>query len=149
MGFFSDDKVFFERDMKWENLKNSPIMKKLLADPEIASVLDKKEERAEFYSMLKTREKGGVTKRELREFLWELRNGKARTISPEEGRRIAWKMIPGRFAKRYEMSRGESSAPKHFSLPGSGGSAINSSPGISHPTAPKPSPTRIPPRPSF
>ncbi len=103
MGFFSSDTVFTAKEMKYENFKHSKVMKDLLADGEIADILDKKDERAVVWQKMKEVAKrtpgGHLTREGLREVLGYFRSGKAANIHPTKeaiplAERIAKKFLP-------------------------------------------------------
>lgn len=103
MGIFSDKTVYTQKGMSYKKVKNSPVMKKILADKDIAKVLDEPREREEFYKTLKSKEAGGVTKDELREVFGEFQSGKGKFINPKEIREVAKKFFSSA-SDRYKYS---------------------------------------------
>lgn len=53
MGFFSSDTIFTARELKYGNFKYSKVMKDLLADKDVADILDKGDEKKVFYDKMK------------------------------------------------------------------------------------------------
>lgn len=103
MGFFSSDTVFTAKEMKYENFRYSPVMKKLLADKDIAGVLDKVDEKKVFYDKMREVAKktpgGRLTRDGLREVLGYFRSGKAANIDAWKeavplAQKIAKKLLP-------------------------------------------------------
>jgi len=95
MGIFSKGPVFFQKYLKgYKTAKNSPVMKKLLSDNNIAKALDEPRERQEFYNKLKEYEAGGITKEEIQKTLGFFRSGKGKFISGNEAFDVARKMMP-------------------------------------------------------
>ena len=175
MGFFSSDTVFTAKEMKYENFKYSKVMKGLLADKDIADILDKKDERKVFYDKMKevaTRTPGGkLTRNGLREVLGYFRSGKAANINAWKeavplAQKIAKKLLPAG-TRRYlyqkdwsndEMRQGSPHADissSRYSMPktamgASGGlDSGKSTPRLSRFTPPKSTPRSAPMSPRF
>ncbi len=87
--------MYSGKSLAWRRYQNSPVMKKLLANPKIASMLDKPGERAEFFRDLQNAGKGGVTKNNVKEMFGKYMTGKGRTISRKEGSIIASEIFKG------------------------------------------------------
>lgn len=107
MGLFDPKKIFTEKEMRWKNVKYSKqggAMKKVLANPAVVKMLDRWDEQHEFYALLQSKAKGGVTKQEMRQILGQLRRGGGKTIDRTEAMNIAHAMFPGRFTDRYDFS---------------------------------------------
>lgn len=168
MGIFGTDKLYTEKEMRWENMKHSGVMKKLLSNKTIAGALDQWSEQRELYTLLRSKAEGGITRAEMRQILGKLRQGGGKTIDRMEAMKIAHELFPGRFTERYdfspertattgtasyfqakkpEMSPGMSSVDLQKKVLGSS-SAFR--PTTSPPPAPpKPAPRSFPTRPSF
>lgn len=110
MGIFTKAPVYSQKSMRYNKVKNSPVMKKILADKNIAKVLDEPREKREFYQALKSKSGGGVTKNELREVVTNFREGKGKFINDKEGYAIAKKFFKSA-GSRYIHSAGKSSGP--------------------------------------
>lgn len=168
MGIFGTDKVFTEKEMRWENMKHSGVMKKLLSNKAIAGVLDKWSEQRELYALLRSKAEGGVTRAEMRQILGKLRQGGGKTIDRTEAMKIAHEIFPGRFTERYDFSPEKTATtdtasyfqPKQLGIsPGmssvdlqkkvSGSSNIFRSATSPSPPSPKPISTSFPRRPAF
>jgi len=103
MGIFTKAPVYSQKSMVYNKASKSPVMKKILADKDIAKALDETREREEFYGKLKQKEAGGVTKDELREILGELRSGRGKYISKNEAQQIGKKFFSSA-SNRYKYS---------------------------------------------
>jgi hypothetical protein len=108
MGIFTKAPVYSQKSMRYNKVKNSPVMKKILADKNIAKVLDEPREKREFYQALKSKSGGGVTKNEFREVVTSFREGKGKFINDKEGYAIAKKFFKSA-GSRYMHSSGKSS----------------------------------------
>jgi hypothetical protein len=86
---FRGNRLFTANQLKYSNSRKSPAMKMLMGEKRIAKILDKKQEREEIYKMLKEKERGGVTKTEIKELLGDLRMGKAKSIDKGEAAELA------------------------------------------------------------
>lgn len=176
MGFFSSDTVFTAKEMKYENFKHSKVMKDLLADKDIADILDKKDERKVFYDKMKevaTRTPGGkLTRNGLREVLGYFRSGKAANINAWKeamplAQKIAKKLLPAgtrRYLYRKDWSNDEmrpssphvDTSSSRYSMPktatgtsGGLGGGRGSTPGLSRFTPPKSTPRSVSMSPRF
>ncbi|QQS20853.1 MAG: hypothetical protein IPL87_04900 [Candidatus Moraniibacteriota bacterium] len=102
---YGDRKIFFERDIRYENPKHNRAMQEFMRNPAIAEVLDKPEEVREFNRLLREKSRetrgGGVTVWGLQEVLQEFRSGAGKTIDAKEARKLAWTLFPKRFQTRY------------------------------------------------
>lgn len=87
--------MYSGKSLAWRRYQNSPVMKKLLANPKIASMLDKPGERAEFFRDLQSAGKGGATKNNVKEMFGKYMTGKGRTISRKEASIIVGEMFKG------------------------------------------------------
>jgi hypothetical protein len=127
MGIFSKGPVYSQKSMGYRQAKNSPVMKKILADPDIARELRDPRARDEFYHALKGKEGGGVTKTELQEVFGHFAQGHGRHISSKRIYKIAKKFFPSS-SDRYKYTSGGgsdfSSAP---SASGGGGTTATKS----------------------
>ncbi|HPN96457.1 MAG TPA: hypothetical protein PLK35_01690 [Candidatus Moranbacteria bacterium] len=101
----SNDKIYTSDEMKWQKEENSPAIKDLLADPEIAKVLDKPEERTEFFREMKQKGQGGLTRKGMREVLGKFRSGQGKHIDKDETMKMAQRIFPN--SERYIMPRKE------------------------------------------
>jgi len=88
--------------MRYSKVSRSAAMGKLMGNPKISGVLDKKKEQREFYSALSKRASGGITKDEFRETLGELYE-KSRMLSHREVKEIGRAMKDTLGKKRIEM----------------------------------------------
>ncbi len=176
MGFFSSDTVFTAKEMKYENFKYSKVMKDLLADKDIADILDKRDEKKVFYDKMKevaTRTPGGrLTRNGLREVLGYFRSGKAANIDVWKeavplAQKIAKKLLPAgtrQYLYRKDWSDGRmgknsshpDTSPTGYSMPktvtgaSSGlGNGKSTSVGLSRFTPPKSTPRSAPMSPRF
>ena len=108
MGFFKKN-IFNAKQMKFNNFKYNPAIKKLLGDKEVSRILDTRAERKEFYDYLKTRSKDdGCSLNDIRTTLGDFRSGRGKTISGKEAHLLAGAfkkkgIIPnqGSFTKSY------------------------------------------------
>jgi len=89
--------------------QNSPVMKKLLANPKIAGALDKPRERAEFFRDLQSAGNGGVTKNDVKEMLGKYMMGNGRTITRRKAAIIAGEMFQGD-SRKYILPKNNPSA---------------------------------------
>jgi hypothetical protein len=87
--------MYSGKSLTWKRYQNSPVMKKLLANPKIAAALDKPGERFEFFRDLQNAGNGGVTKNNVKEMLGKYMTGKGRTISRKEASIIAGEIFKG------------------------------------------------------
>lgn len=87
-------------------------MKEVFDNKQISKALDKTSERNEFYDMLKSKKKGGVTKQEMKEALGEWMSGKGRTISRKEAYTVA-KEFFGDERVKYIMPKGKAGSPAY------------------------------------
>ena len=92
--------MYSAKSLGWKKYQNSPVMKKLLANPKIVAALDKPGERFEFFRDLQNAGSGGVTKNSVKEMLGKYMTGKGRTISRKEASIIAGEIFKGD-SKRY------------------------------------------------
>lgn len=101
--------------LMWKRAKNSPIMRKMLGNTNIAKALDKVSERDEFYRDMQSKGVGGVTKDEMKEVFGKYVSGKSRHISRKEGYAIAKEFFPDE-ARRYKfISEPPKGVPNGFS----------------------------------
>ena len=108
------NRIFPVRALKISNVHKSPIMKKLLANPKMAKVLNTTKEKKEVLAAI--REHGG-TKREVREALGELYFGGNDSLSKREVAVIGKEIGGGALGRRrYIYGRGKSD--KEALLPG-------------------------------
>lgn len=164
MSVFGTDKLFTKKEMRWENMKHSGVMKKLLSNKTIAGVLDKWVEQKEFYTFLRSKAEGGITFAEMRQVLGKLRQGGGKTIDRMEAMKIAHEIFPGRFTDRYDFSPEKTDAkdtasyvqakPQGMSSVDlqrkvAGPSSVFRPAVPSSPASPKPAPRSFPTRPSF
>lgn len=120
--------MYTEKDVRFENVKygkNMGAMKDLLKKPMVAEMLDRWDEQREFYSLLRSRAKGGITRKEMRQILGHLRRGGGKTIDRTEAMKIAHAIFPGRFTERYDFPDESASGNDTLSL-GSPSSGISS-----------------------
>jgi len=152
MGIFSSSKMFTEKEMKWNNFKNSGVMRKLLGNKKIAEVLDQRVEQKEFYEVLKKKAPGGVTRDEVREALSELKE-KGKTLTGKEVQDVAYEIFPEPFANRYKRAADNDTrfSPKSSAtsrLPGPASNPV--APGAPRFSPPvRSSPKSFPTRPTF
>lgn len=136
MGFFSSDTIFTARELKYGNFKYSKVMKDLLADKDVADILDKGDEKKVFYDKMKevaSRTPGGrLTRNGLREVLGYFRSGRAANIHPTKeaiplAQKIAKKFLPAgtrRYVYRKENNIDSPMHGRRFTERFSPGSAV-------------------------
>lgn len=143
-----DRKIFFEKDIRYENPKHNRAMEELLKNPAVAAILDKPQEQREFNRLLREKSRetkgGGVTAWALQEALQTFRNGKGKSIDYREGRDLAWAIFPGRSQTRYRTAPGQSPEARGSGSRLAGRSSSSDARGASR-FLPPPS-RRLPPR---
>lgn len=164
MGIFGTDKLFTEKEMRWENMKHSGVMKKLLSNKTIAGALDQWSEQRELYALLRSKAEGGITRAEMRQVLGKLRQGGGKTIDRMEAMKIAHELFPGRFTERYDFSperTATTDTASYFQAKPQGMSSVDLQRKVAGPSSvfrpaapsssapPKPAPRSFPTRPSF
>lgn len=162
MGFFSDDTMFTAKEMRGVRPQDSIAFRKLLANKNIAAVLDQKRERVAVWKMMKEEaaktQNGRLTRDGMRRVLGSLRSGKESTIDIwKEAIPLAHSVLPGRFTKRYLSERREdikSTSGHSSNLPisskpqgSASGPIASKSPRFSPPV--KSLPRSLPTRPAF
>lgn len=94
MSFFGPKNIYTKKQIAFTDAKNSSAMKDLLKNQQVSKILDKPEERKEFFGVLKEKARGGgVSVRTLQETLGQLHEGK-KTISKDEAFKLAQAIIP-------------------------------------------------------
>jgi hypothetical protein len=95
MGLFSKPNLFTAKQMQFKQAKNSPVIKKLMQNPKIAKVLDKRAEREEFYNDIKKQAgSDGLSEIELKKALWHLHQGEGKNISKQETQELGRDIFP-------------------------------------------------------
>ena len=113
---FGNKTAFSKKDLDYQKAGNSPAIKKIMADKDIARALDEPRERQELLDRMKSEAKGGsLSKEGWRRVLGYLRLGKGRSISEKEAYETARKSF-SLSGDRYVFSSGGDFKAKTGSL---------------------------------
>jgi len=94
-------------------------MNSLFKDKKIANVLDTTAEKDEFFSALKEKAQGGITREEMKKVLGTFRSGKGKNIDGKEAEVLAGKIFPnaGFFESRYIYEKPKTKQNSNISKP--------------------------------